>query len=131
MDRTRVCAMVPCPNYATGGEKYCAKHLQDNTRTRADAARRQSPHRKLYAEADWKGPRGLRQWVLKRDVVCTCQEKDCHGEGRCYAWSDTVDHVVDHGGDRALFYSRENVAGKCKACHDRRTGREHGFGGKP
>ena len=70
----------------------------------------------LYNNSRW---RKLRMMVLLRDPIC----KDC---GR--APSTVADHVKDHRGNEKLFWDFNNLAGKCKPCHDKKTGSMHGGG---
>jgi hypothetical protein len=65
---------------------------------------------------------GLRALILRRDPVCV----ECHR-----APSAVADHIADHEGNLELFFDEKNVRGICKACHDRKTGMEHGFHRKP
>lgn len=77
------------------------------------------PYAHMYNSPQWKGPRGLRLFILRRDPVC----KECHRQ-----MSSVADHVKDHRGDWKLFLDPNNVRGVCKPCHDRKTGSMHGGG---
>jgi hypothetical protein len=131
MDTTRVCAQAGCGGYARDGGKWCPKHKWDNDEIRkakeSDRERANGPGRALYRLQAWKGPYGLRLWTLRRDPICTCDLKNCHGDGPCRRPSAHADHKIDHMGNAALFFDRENVHGLCEFCHNRKTGLEHGF----
>ena len=71
---------------------------------------------------------GLKWCALRRDKYI-CQDPSKEG---CHETADTVDHIVDHRGDKKLFSTTLTTASQLqKSCHDRKTGEEHGFNRKP
>lgn len=54
-----------------------------------------------------------RRSYLRRNPICNTPE--------CGAPATVIDHIVDHKGDKALFWNKKNHQPKCKACHDRKT----------
>jgi 5-methylcytosine-specific restriction protein A len=94
-------------------------HNPRTTKKRTQLA--QAKHRqqkRLYATNHpvW---RRIREDTLRREPLC----RECNKHGRITA-GDTVDHI---NGD-TYNNSSENLQALCKACHDRKTGRETGFG---
>jgi 5-methylcytosine-specific restriction endonuclease McrA len=75
-----------------------------------DRWRHNQPWRRLYNCKNW---RNLRTRVLARDPIC----KICNRNA-----ANVADHIKDHKGDPALFYSLENLQGLCAPCHDQKTG---------
>jgi 5-methylcytosine-specific restriction protein A len=67
--------------------------------------------------------RKARAGYLRKHPLCVT----CQAEGRTEP-ATVVDHIVDHKGDRALFWDRDNWQALCKACHDRKTATENRFG---
>ena len=132
--RRRGCYRLPIP-----GSDYCAEHTQPaswgrppvflhqcatpgcSARVRrghcpehAAARERQRPNadvRLWYQTPRW---RRLRLTVLNDEPIC----RDCQRER-----STDVDHVVPHRNDAALFWDRDNLAGRCHGCHARKTRR--------
>lgn len=80
-------------------------------RDRAHDERRKvsQPWRKWYGSKRWQS---LRAVVLRREPIC----RECER-----AASTTVDHIIAHNGDAALFFTLSNLRGMCKKCHDRKT----------
>ena len=98
--KPRLGSLPPRVGYAPGDERGRDRH------------RSQSQHwRKWYHSAEWKR---LRQRVFLRDLY-TCQM--C---GRVEGNTSKLigDHKTPHRGDRAMFFSDENVWTLCKSCHD-------------
>jgi len=84
----------------------CAEHARVQERSRYNAETR-----KRYSTEAWKT---LRAIVLGQQPVCVeCQR----------APSTTVDHIVPHRGEYALFWDITNLAGMCRECHSRKTQR--------
>ena len=54
--------------------------------------------------------------VLSEQPLCV----DCEADERIVAATD-VDHELPHRGDLALFWDRDNLRGRCHACHSRKT----------
>jgi 5-methylcytosine-specific restriction protein A len=69
--------------------------------------------RKWYRTARW---RALRKRVIGEQPVCD----DCQAEGRVEAAVE-VDHTIPHRGSSRLFWSRQNLKGKCKSHHSQKT----------
>ena len=68
-----------------------------------------TPRRRLYKTARWLR---LRDAQLAREPLCRF-----HAERGETVPADTVDHVIPHRGDEALFFAGE-LQSLCKACHD-------------
>jgi len=45
---------------------------------------------------------------------------DCHARGVVEPSTD-ADHEIPHRGDAALFWNLENLRGRCRPCHSRKT----------
>ncbi len=80
------------------------------------------PWQHLYDRQFWRGPNGLRAFILRRDPVCVICDRNP---------STIADHIKDHKGNWDLFRDDKNIRGVCKACHDERTARESGGFGNP
>jgi 5-methylcytosine-specific restriction endonuclease McrA len=79
-----------------------------------DALRRaNSPHRKLYDLAIWRGRNGLRQQQLARQPLC----ERCLSQGKTTP-ATTVNHRKPHKGDWSLFIDPANHESACKEHHD-------------
>ena len=78
---------------------------------------RESPSRRGYGRA-WQR---ARQRYLGRHPLCV----ECHAHGQAEA-ATTVDHLVPHKGDKALFWDKGNWQALCTSCHSRKTAREDG-----
>lgn len=68
-------------------------------------------YHKLYRTKAWQQ---LRLAQLSRAPICHLCEEIGHVTA-----ADTVDHVVPHRGDIALFYDPSNLASLCASCHSR------------
>lgn len=88
-------------------------------RARVDA-QRDTGVRDLYRTPEWQR---LRRQVLREEPLCRTRG--------CGAQSVIVDHTRPHRGNRALFFDRTNLTGRCKSCHDRKTARYDGGFGNP
>ena len=89
--------------------------------TKVFTQRRQAKERsakRMYATNDptW---RGIRADQLRHEPLC----RECSKHGR-----NTAGNTVDHINGDTYNNSAENLQTLCKACHDRKTGRETGFG---
>ena len=73
-------------------------------------------HHKLYDTAAW---RRITKRALRENPVCPL----CLVEGRMTPAAET-DHIKAHKGDKALFYSADNIWCLCKHCHARKTAAE-------
>jgi 5-methylcytosine-specific restriction endonuclease McrA len=65
---------------------------------------------KLYDSADWKR---LRLNQLQSNPLCAY----CLAIGRV-SIATIADHIEPHKGNKALFYSSDNLQSLCKHCHD-------------
>jgi len=79
------------------------------------------PGHNLYQTKRW---RRLRRQVLSEEPLC----RMCQQVGKVTP-SDTVDHIREHKGDKALFWDRANLQGLCHTCHDsaKQLKELHGF----
>jgi len=105
----RPCSHHRCSRLAvTRGrcERHQPRPLEDD-RPNADV-------RTWYRSDRW---RALRLAVLRAEPFCP----DCAAIGMRVATTD-ADHRVPHRGDPALFWSRENLQGKCHVHHSQKTG---------
>ena len=64
----------------------------------------------MYNNMRW---RRLRADQLQREPLCWY----CEQAGRLTP-ADTVDHIIPHRGDEALFWDALNIRSCCRACHD-------------
>jgi len=82
-------------------------------------------YRYLYRDKRWRGPHGIRQQALVRDLY-TCQRCDCLlvTNNRHHPRAAVVNHKVPHRGDRVLFFDLENTESVCKQDHDALIQRE-------
>ena len=72
-----------------------------------------------YHIARWRHPVwGLRSRVLSATPLCVT----CRATGRIVA-ATSVDHVIPHRGDPALFWNFRNCQALCDACHSDKTNR--------
>ena len=104
----RPCSGSPtCPELTTGGP--CPAHARPRPAPPTD-------HR-WYHLARWKHPTwGLRAQTLRLYPLCV----DCHARGVVEPSTD-ADHEIPHRGDAALFWNLENLRGRCRPCHSRKT----------
>jgi 5-methylcytosine-specific restriction protein A len=64
-----------------------------------------------YKSSEW---RRLRSRRLKAEPLC----RFCKAKGRV-TQANTVDHIIQHKGDYALFIDYENTQSLCSPCHSR------------
>jgi 5-methylcytosine-specific restriction protein A len=108
-----------CGNYAVAGSRYCEEH-QD---TPKEYERQRSARRREKRKGSYKTKRYLmaRRHVLYANPFCQGD-----GTGSCPKGdlATEVDHIVplSEGGD---LYDLDNLAGRCTACHLRKTAREN------
>jgi 5-methylcytosine-specific restriction endonuclease McrA len=76
----------------------------------------------LYDKAEWKGPNGLRQAKLRRNPLCE--------SAGCLQVATNVHHLVEHNGDRTLFFFYDNLQALCQSCHSAITAKTHGSGNR-
>lgn len=105
-------------------ERFCAspgcgqRVLRGHCRQHALALEQQRHNlevRRWYRTQRWFA---LRDQVRRERPFCD----DCEKAGTLTPWTD-LDHTLPHRGDPVLFWSRENVSGKCKAHHTAKTAR--------
>lgn len=119
------CDSGTCRNLALPGKRYCELHHKEpvlaESKQAGERLRNQNePWRRWYHTAHWKN---LRTLVLARDPIC----KECNRNP-----STVADHIKPHKGVWSLFVDMNNLAGKCKPCHDKKTATEDGgFGSEP
>lgn len=109
------CRTPRCGGYAVE-RGLCAECLKNAPPIQANQHDSRDQWRHLYQRSRWRNV--VQPAVLRRDPICTV----CHRRP-----STVADHIVDHRGDEKLFWAMDNLAGKCKPCHDEKTGTEHGF----
>jgi 5-methylcytosine-specific restriction protein A len=98
-------------------ERYCETHKKEITRTQ------NATNSKLYTY-QW---RKSSKEFLKKHPLCV----HCIKDGRLSP-STEVDHIKPHGGDRKLFWNKNNWQALCKSCHSKKTAEEDGgFGNTP
>jgi 5-methylcytosine-specific restriction protein A len=98
-------------------DRYCEKHKKEMIRTQNDRSS------KMYTY-QW---RKVSKEFLKKHPLCV----HCEREGRLIPATE-VDHIKPHGGDRKLFWNKNNWQPLCKSCHSKKTAEEDGgFGNNP
>lgn len=103
----RYCSQPGCRTLVQSGR--CVSHAQQAERGRANV-----DARRWYRTARWFA---LKAVVRREQPFCD----DCEAEGVLVSWTD-LDHTIPHRGDAALFWDRQNLRGKCKSHHSRKTG---------
>ncbi len=86
-------------------------------------ASRRAEYRAWYNLWVWRKPGGIRDQVLSRDPLCV----DCKAKGILTPATE-ADHEIPHKGDWDKFIDMDNIRGRCKACHSRKT-KSEGTGG--
>lgn len=109
------CSHTGCPRLVTVGIPYCNIHKPLH---KADYRRKNPEFQKLYSSTRW---RKYRKWYLGRHPLCINYET-------CHNAATVVDHIKDHMGDYALFWTKDNHQAMCKSCHDTKTAQERGWG---
>lgn len=111
----RICNAPGCSTATTAG--YCLP-------CSAKRGRRREANRPSAAARGYGGRwRQAREGYLRRHPLCL----PCSEQGRTEP-ATVVDHIIDHKGDRALFWDSSNWQPLCKRCHDRKTARTTRFG---
>lgn len=97
-------------------------------------ASRQTDYRGWYHLPLWKGPGGLREQAIVRDL-CQCQECKRQGittfvllhvkRGQEHLQAH-VDHRTPHGGIWERFVDMSGLETLCAGCHSRKTMSENG-----
>lgn len=103
------CKHPGCPELVPAGQKYCERH--------------KALHPEAVRSAAGRGYNSRWQKVRKRYLQSHPLCEECMKQGR-YTKATVVDHIVPHRGDQKLFWDESNWQALCKACHDRKTGRE-------
>lgn len=97
------------PHFRPGGRT--ARDVKRERDARYDPKRAQAtPWRAWYSSPEW---RALRAIVLTSEPAC----RMCLAVGRVTP-TRVADHIIEHKGDRALFFDRANLQGLCFNCHN-------------
>lgn len=99
----RICA---CGNRVPHGIPCRCQREADRLR-RARHDRRRPPSRERGYNHEWR----------KARLEYLTTHPDCAMPG-CDAKATTVDHIIPHRGDRALFWNRRNWQPLCTHCHN-------------
>ena len=104
------CSKPGCPNLVNRGVRFCPDHTKQQAK---DYNKQRDPKIvKLYGR-QWQV---LRRMHLRRNPLCyDCKAKGIIKEGQ------EVHHIIDHKGNRALFFDPNNLMTLCKSCHSKRT----------
>ena len=86
-------------------------------------------YRKLYQDQRWRGPFGIRQQALLRDLyMCQrCERMVVTGQ-RSHPRAANVNHKVPHKGSDELFFDVSNTETVCQRCHSGLIQREEARG---
>ncbi|WP_352492978.1 HNH endonuclease signature motif containing protein [Mesorhizobium sp. M0118] len=86
-------------------------------------------YRKLYQDPRWRGPHGIRQQALLRDLYqCQrCESMVIIGQ-RSHPRAANVNHKVPHRGSEELFFDLSNTETVCQTCHSGLIQREEARG---
>jgi 5-methylcytosine-specific restriction protein A len=103
------CKKPRCANLVTSGA-YCDLHRKIEAGAKEEL--RQNAYQRGYSKA-W---RKARAGYLAKHPVCV----ECEREGRVVG-ATVVDHIIDHKGDKDLFWDSDNWQPLCKLHHDRKT----------
>lgn len=98
----RLCS---CGNIVAHGVRCECQRLQDRQRN-ARHDRRRPPARERGYDHEWR----------KARLAYLAEHPHCR---MCNAPATTVDHIIRHRGDRALFWNRANWQPLCAPCHNR------------
>lgn len=101
------CKIKDCTLPNVKGE-YCVRHYVLQPKSKKKTQLEKYQHHKLYYTNTWKKLR-----VKKLSMSATCEH--------CNAVGQEIDHIIDHKGDRNLFYDLENLQTLCTPCHSRKT----------
>lgn len=98
-------------------DRYCETHKKEMNRVQNERSS------KLYTY-QWR--KSSKEFVKKHPLCVYCIR-----DGRLTP-SAEVDHIKPHGGDRKLFWNKNNWQALCKSCHSKKTAEEDGgFGNTP
>ena len=100
------------------GVSRCEAHAQALQKERD--ARRPNATDRGYGSR-W---RKVRELFLRNNPLCV----SCMADGLIVA-ATVVDHIIDHKGDKLLFWDEGNWQALCKPCHDRKTAQTVWHGG--
>jgi 5-methylcytosine-specific restriction protein A len=113
----RACTRAGCPNITDRG--LCAA-------CRSAIPPRPTARLRGYSTAWEKARAGF----LAKHPFCECPEHQGRPVGipgqPSGLLATTVDHIIPHKGDKALFWNRANWQAMAKPCHDAKTAREDG-----
>ncbi|HEV7335547.1 MAG TPA: HNH endonuclease signature motif containing protein [Bosea sp. (in: a-proteobacteria)] len=98
----RLCS---CANIVAYGVRCECQRAQDRQR-KAGHDRRRPPARERGYDHEWR----------KARLAYLAEHPHCR---MCSAPATTVDHIIRHRGDRALFWNRANWQPLCAPCHNR------------
>jgi len=116
----RPCRQPGCPGLTTDRTGYCDEHRQ-RALQQQDAAR-PSANERGY---NYRWHKVSRLYLIEHPLCVHCLI-----EGRVTA-ADTVDHIIPHKGNQALFWDESNWQSMCRPHHDKKTANEDGgFGNK-
>lgn len=104
MTRTRPPRLCSCGRIVAHGERCACQIAATRERNARHDQRRPSSRQRGY-DHDW---RKARRDFLAAHPYCAM----------CGAPSTTVDHIVAHRGDVALFWNRRNWQALCARCHN-------------
>jgi len=119
-----ICNSAACNKLAI--ESYCPEHKAKHeerlrelklARGKEHDKRRGSANSRGYGYA-WRKARDV--YILSNPLCVRCREQNK------ITMANVVDHVTPHGGDKRLFWDRDNWQSLCKSCHDRKTAVEDG-----
>lgn len=106
----RACTKAGCPNLTDRG--LC-------TACRSALPPRPTARQRGY-DSKWDE---ARKGFLAKHPRCECP---AHKGKPDAPPSNTVDHIIPHKGDKALFWNRANWRAMAKPCHDAKTAKEDG-----
>lgn len=120
MERSKKpCKKPRCQNLVQGAGAYCEVHRKVEAQHKEE--QRQNSYQRGYSVA-W---RKARAGYLAHHPICV----HCEQDGRITS-ATVVDHIIDHKGDKELFWDKENWQALCKPHHDRKTALTNPFGRK-
>lgn len=117
------CRAPGCGVLVRDGGGYCQAHKR--AVKKETESRRESSTKRGYGYK-WQQ---AREKFLREHPLCQCP--DCQEGKLRLRKADTVDHIIPHKGDYALFWDRSNWQAMTKDCHDKKTAREDGGFGNP
>ncbi|MBU1067439.1 HNH endonuclease [Patescibacteria group bacterium] len=106
---SKPCAWQGCNNLAQENKTFCEEHGRHKNDWDKE---RQSASKRGY-DRHW---RKARLAHLRKHPLCA----ECLRNGIIKPGTD-VDHIIDHGGDHALFWAEDNRQTLCHECHSIKT----------